>query len=129
VLTPQGSDQTIVEEDSEIIEDGITGSELREQDISEQQELIKNLKKQRNVAVTKVTVTEIQETKVVEDVSPKLKRVREEEEETLKFEFKEPEVGERAIATNTRVARFQMEPRTKSFVWGVAAFAVGLSAV
>lgn len=131
VLTPQGSDQTVVEEDSEIIEDGITGSELREQDIQEQQELIKNLKKQRNAAptTTTITVTEGDETEVVVEVPTKLKRVREDEEQPLKFEFKEPEVGERAIATNNRVGRFQMEPRTKSFVWGVAAFAVGLSAV
>lgn len=130
-LTPQGSDQTVVEEDSEIIEDGITGSELREQDIQEQQELIKNLKKQRNAAptTTTITVTEGDETEVVVEMPTKLKRVREDEEQPLKFEFKEPEVGERAIATNNRVGRFQMEPRTKSFVWGVAAFAFGLSAV
>lgn len=127
-LTPQGSDQTVVEEDSEIIEDGITGSELREQDIQEQKELIRKLKKQRDVAST-ITAMEDDETETVEEVPTKLKRVREDEEQPLKFEFKEPEVGERVIATNNRIGRFQMEPRTKSFVWGVAAFAFGLSAV
>ncbi|KAF9468116.1 hypothetical protein BDZ94DRAFT_843559 [Collybia nuda] len=128
-LTPQGSDQTVVEEDTEIIEDGITGSELRQQDIQEQQELIKNLKKQRNVAPPVTTTMEGEETDGGVDVPTKLKRAREDEEQPLKFDFKEPEVGERAIATNNRVARFQLEPRTRSFVWGIAAFAVGMSAV
>jgi len=63
-----------------------------------------------------------------EDTPATLKRAREDEEE-LRFDFKEPEVGERTIATNRRVSRFQMEPRTKSFAWGVAAFAVGMGAV
>ena len=59
----------------------------------------------------------------------KCKRTREEESEALQFQFKEPEVGERAIATNKRVGFFQMEPRTKSVAWGLAAFAVGMGAV
>lgn len=61
-----------------------------------------------------------------------LKREREEEggeKEELRFDFKEPETEERQIATNKRVSRFKLEPRTKSFAWGVAAFAIGMSAV
>jgi len=57
------------------------------------------------------------------------KREREDEDEPLKFNFKEPENVERAISTNRRVGRFNMEPRTKSFAWGLAAFAVGMGAV
>ncbi|KAJ2936667.1 hypothetical protein H1R20_g425, partial [Candolleomyces eurysporus] len=59
----------------------------------------------------------------------KLKRARQDEDEPLKFQFKEPEAEERQIATNRRVGRFNMEPRTKSIAWGLAAFAVGMGAV
>lgn len=61
-----------------------------------------------------------------------LKRAREEEEgskEELRFNFKEPETEERKISTNRRVSRFHLEPRQKSFAWGVAAFAIGIGAV
>jgi len=57
------------------------------------------------------------------------KREREDENVPLKFDFKEPEREQRTILTNRRVGRFNMEPRTKSFAWGLAAFAVGMGAV
>ena len=50
-----------------------------------------------------------------------------------RFNFKEPgqeEVGERAVATNSRLRRIaQMPPERKSLAWGALAFAAGLGAV
>lgn len=121
-LTPGGSDETAVDEEGELVEDDVAGSELRQQDIKEQKDLIEDLKAQREGALASGS-------SAGEEANEK-KRVREDEEEgKLQFHFKEPEVGERAIATNNRVGRFRMEPRTKSFAWGVAAFAVGMGAV
>jgi hypothetical protein len=110
-LSIGGSDETVVDDDAEIA--AIAGPDMS-QDVAEQQELIKNLKAQRANNMS------------AGDEDTKSKRSREEEEAPLQFEFKEPEVGERAVVTNKRV---WMEPRTKSVAWGVAAFAIGMGAV
>lgn len=136
-LTPGGSDETVVDEENEVVEDDVAGSALREQDIKEQKLLIEDLKVKREAALKmeladKEEVEESEEGEEEEEAKDGgvgVKRAREDEDEPLKFEFKEPQIGDRVIATNTRVSRFQMEPRTKSFAWGVAAFAVGMSAV
>ena len=134
-LTPGGSDLTVVEEESLIVEDGVVGAELRDQDIKEQRKLIQDLKEKRNAA-RKAQVEMEEDMDVGGDESSSShsstagkKRERENEDEPLKFDFKEPEKDERAISTNRRVSRFNMEPRTKSFAWGLAAFAVGMGAV
>lgn len=135
-LTPGSSDLTVVDEESLVVEDGVVGTELRDQDIKEQHELIQDLKDKRD-ASRKAQVKEDEGMDVAaEESSSSLhssttgkKREREDEDETLKFNFKEPEKAERAISTNRRVSRFNMEPRTKSFAWGLAAFAVGMGAV
>ncbi|KAF9069245.1 hypothetical protein BDP27DRAFT_1325867 [Rhodocollybia butyracea] len=121
VTTPGGSDETAVDEEAEAVED-VAGEGLREQDIAEQKILIEDLKAKRNAAM-KVSDEEI-------DGSEKLaaKRSRE-EEKALHFNFKEPEVGERAIATNRRITGYFEEPRRKSLAWGVVAFAFGVGAV
>lgn len=106
-----GSDETVVEDDAEIA--AMAGPDIS-QDVAEQQELIKNLKAQRANDMS------------TGDGNANSKRTREEEDSALQFEFKEPEVGERAVVTNKRV---WMEPRTKSVAWGVAAFAIGMGAV
>jgi len=124
VVTPGGSDETVVDEDGEAVDD-VAGSELRQQDIAEQKEMIKDLKAQRDAVMRGSAAPE--DTEV--DGAAKLKRARDEAEEGLVFDFKEPEVGERAIATNRRVSRFHLEPRQKSFAWGVAVFAFGMGAV
>ncbi|EGN98710.1 hypothetical protein SERLA73DRAFT_152557 [Serpula lacrymans var. lacrymans S7.3] len=133
VGTPGGSDETIVEEEAETIE--ISRPNMS-QDIAEQKELIDGLKAKREAAKKKtedvVMDTEMDMEAEAEDAAPAsvVKRPREEEEQQpLQFEFKEPEVEERQIATNKRVGMFQMGPKKKSFAWGVAAFAVGLGAV
>lgn len=108
--TLTNGDDSILEDDAEIA--AMAGPDMS-QDVAEQRELIKSLK-----AGMKGTEEEM-----------KSKRTREEESEALKFQFKEPEVGERAIATNRRVGFFHMEPRTKSVAWGIAAFAVGVGAM
>lgn len=113
-VTTLGSDETVVEDDAEIA--AMAGPDMS-LDIAEQKELINNLKAQRELAA----LEDAEETKP--------KRAREEEEEPLTFEFKEPEVGERTIATNRRVGFFHMQPRTKSVAWGVAAFAIGMGAM
>ncbi|KAH7884501.1 hypothetical protein F5I97DRAFT_1889960 [Phlebopus sp. FC_14] len=119
VTTPGGSDETIVEEEAEAIE---IAKPSMAQDIAEQKELIERLKAEREAPMMEV------------DSAPApLKRVREDddeqEKEQLRFNFKEPETEERQIATNRRVSRFHLEPKQKSFAWGVAAFAIGMGAV
>ncbi|KAF8807040.1 hypothetical protein BYT27DRAFT_7257032 [Phlegmacium glaucopus] len=129
-LTPGGSDLTVVDEESLVVEDGVVGAELRDQDIKEQHKLIQDLKDKRDA------VRKAQEVEEGMDVggeessySNGKKREREDQDQPLKFDFKDPEKEERAISTNRRVGRFSMEPRTKSFAWGLAAFAVGMGAV
>lgn len=102
-----------MEEEAETIE--IARPDMS-QDIAEQKELIERLKAERDAPMME---------------TDSLKRVRDDENERteLRFQFKEPEVQERQIATNKRVGRFHLEPRQKSFAWGVAAFAIGMSAV
>jgi hypothetical protein len=117
--TPEESDETVVEEEAGVEAADLVGQDLRQQDIAEQKEMIENLKAARDSLMQDVGD---------EDGPSKLKRARE-EEAPLQFEFKEPEVEERAIATNRRVSRFHLEPRQKSVAWGLAAFAVGLGVV
>ena len=119
-LTPGGSDLTAVDEEGELVKDGVAGAELRDQDIEEQKKLIEDLKQKRNQEEGQMDT---------EEPSSSKKRDREEGDKPLEFQFKEPETEERAIATNSRVGRFHLEPRAKSFAWGVAAFAVGMGAV
>ena len=123
VTTPAGSDETVVEEEAETIE---LAKPSMTQDIAEQTELIERLKAERDLQ-------KMQTEEPMPDTVPPLKREREEEDEEkkeeLQFNFKEPETEERQIATNKRVSRFQLEPRTKSVAWGVAAFAIGMGAV
>lgn len=123
--TPGGSELTAVEEESQFIEDGVAGAELHAEDVREQQKLIEDLKAKRAAAKLAAEQADMD----VEAESSNKKREREEEEPKLKFDFKEPEAVDRPIATNRRVGRFHLEPQTKSFAWGIAAFAVGLGAV
>ncbi|KAI6154822.1 hypothetical protein BKA82DRAFT_4071729 [Pisolithus tinctorius] len=116
VTTPGGSDETVVDEEAETIE---MAKPSMSQDIAEQKELIDRLKAERDA----------QNMETDQVVAP-LKRVREDEEEPERnFNPKEPELEERKIATNKRVSRFHLEPRQKSFAWGVAAFAIGMGAM
>jgi hypothetical protein len=133
-LIPGSSDLTVVDEESLVVEDGGVGTELRDQDIKEQHELIQDLKDKRD-ALRKAQA-KVEDMDVADESSSSLhssttgkKREREDEDEPLKFDFKEPERTERVISTNRRASRFNMEPRTKSFAWGLAAFAVGMGAV
>jgi hypothetical protein len=96
----------------------IASQALHEQDIAEQKAMIADLKAKRDAGMSLCD----------DDESTNLKRVRE-EEEPIKFDFKEPEVEERQIATNRKISRFHMQPRTKAVAWGVVAFAFGLGAV
>ena len=136
-LTPGSSDLTVVDEESLVVEDGVVGTELRDQDIKEQHKLIQDLKDKRDASRKAQEVKGEESMDVAVDESSSFshssttgkKREREDENEPLKFNFKEPEKAERAISTNRRVSRFDMEPRTKSFAWGLAAFAVGMGAV
>jgi len=123
-MTPAGSDETVVEEEAEAIE---LAKPSMTQDIAEQMELIERLKAERDLL-------KMQTAGLVPDTGPvvaPLKRERDDEEkkEELRFTFKEPETEERRIVTNKRVSRFELEPRNKSFAWGIAAFAIGMGAV
>lgn len=117
-MTPGGSDETAVDEDNEAAE--AMGADLHKQDLAEQRELMTNLMAQQNLAMD-----------TVGDAGTLAKRARDDDESEYprQLNFKEPEVGERVIASNKRVGRFQLGPKQKSFAWGVAAFAVGLGAV
>lgn len=124
VTTPAASDETVVEEEAETME---LAKPSMTQDIAEQKELIERLKAER-------TIQKMGAEKSVPDTAPvpappKREREEEAEDKELRFNFKEPETEERPIATNKRVSRFQLEPRTKSVAWGVAAFAIGMGAV
>lgn len=114
MVTPGGSDETAVDDEGDVVEESV-GTELREQDLAEQRDMIADLKAQRDKALA---------VKNTDDAPTKLKRAREEENQKLEFEFKEPEIGERVIATNRRIS-----PTQKSVVWGVVAFAFGMTAV
>ncbi|KAJ7127032.1 hypothetical protein C8R44DRAFT_874121 [Mycena epipterygia] len=116
VVTPGGSDETAVDEEGDVVEESV-GTELREQDLAEQRDMIEGLKAQRDKALA------VKHGGKADDVPAKLKRARDEGEK-FEFEFKEPEIGERVIATNRRIS-----PSQKSFVWGVMAFAFGMTAV
>jgi len=134
--TTPSSDKTVVDEESDRVEQ-LAAEELHDQDILEQKKLIEDLKAQRAAAAAEQeakTARQAQEEADNEEAeetaaeAASKKRERDEDEAEYQFVFKEPEVGERAIATNRRVG-LQMEPRTKSFAWGVAAFAVGMGAI
>ncbi|TEB33388.1 hypothetical protein FA13DRAFT_1686136 [Coprinellus micaceus] len=122
------------DEDVDELEDGVAGvagEQLYEEDVREQKELVEELKRKRDAARAAQEEMEADEEEDEEEEGgpSKLKRARHDGEEPLRFDFKEPETEERQIATNRRVGRFAMEPRTKSIAWGIAAFAVGMSAV
>ena len=117
--TPGKPELSAVDEEGQLVEDGIARTELMEEDIKSQKALLEDLARQRAGNPDMDTAEQ----------APISKKREREEGESLKFEFKEPETQERAIATNSRVTRFNLEPRTKSFAWGVAAFAVGMGAV
>ncbi|KAJ7364039.1 hypothetical protein DFH08DRAFT_765644 [Mycena albidolilacea] len=116
-VTPGGSDETVVDEEGDVIEESV-GTELREQDLAEQRDMIADLKAQRDKTLA------VKHGGNADDGPAKLKRAREDETNKLEFEFKEPEIGERVIATNRRIS-----PAQKSAVWGALAFAFGAAAV
>ncbi|KAF8632219.1 hypothetical protein AX15_001977 [Amanita polypyramis BW_CC] len=142
VMTPGGSEETVVEyeevrADAQRVLDHVAGEELREQDLNEQKELINKLKAQREAKKT-VMVEEREDEEGDEDEDEEQasttngKRVREDEDVPLQFNFREPQGQEtegRRIATNNRVEKWRLNPGTKRVAWGVAAFAAGLGAV
>lgn len=136
--TPPSDKIVVVNEEGDKVE-AVATNELHEQDLREQKKLIEDLKAQRAAAqkeqAEKADAENNEETeKTTEEsastmvASSSKKRLRDENEPEYKFEFKEPEASQREIASNRRV-RFKMEPRTRSLVWGVAAFAMGMGAV
>ncbi|KAJ7227154.1 hypothetical protein GGX14DRAFT_628458 [Mycena pura] len=115
--TPGGSDETAVDEEGAAVVEESVGTELREQDLAEQRDMIADLKAQRDIFLATQ--------RKAADTPAKLKRARDDDDSRpLEFDFKEPEIGERVIATNRRIT-----PSQKSFVWGVMAFAFGMTAV
>ncbi|KAF8905051.1 hypothetical protein CPB84DRAFT_1727410 [Gymnopilus junonius] len=118
--TPAESDLASVDEESQSVQDNVA-DELHKEDIQEQKKLIQDLKAKREAALST-------EENLVAESSFK-KREREDEDKPLQFDFKEPETEERAIASNRRVTRFNLEPRTKSAAWGIAAFAFAVGAM
>ncbi|KAH9945160.1 uncharacterized protein BXZ73DRAFT_38883 [Epithele typhae] len=124
--TPSGSDETAVDEDAEAAK--VAEPKMHE-DVQEQKELIARLKAERVAQAKKQAAGDEEMTE--EDAGSK--RSREEESAQYKFNFKEPgesEVGERAIATNSRVGLLgRMPPERKSLLWGSLAFAAGMGAI
>jgi len=118
-----------VDEESLIVEDGVAGTELMEEDIEEQKRMITELKKKEEPALPSEQSGDTPMDESDHIPTSSRKRERDDEDQPLMFEFKEPEKEERAIATNSRITRFTLEPRTKSFAWGVAAFALGMGVV
>jgi hypothetical protein len=127
-MTPSSS-LAAVDEEGPAVEDGVAGTELMEEDIKEQKRLIAQLKKEEEAAspLKQADETAMDESEHASTCSKK--REREDEDQPLRFEFKESEKEERVIATNRRIAQFTLDPRNRSFAWGVAAFALGMGAV
>ncbi len=105
-----------------------------QEDIREQKELINKLKaeQQAKEEAARAVAAEASTADVEQAVSsdaPTSKREREEEPTEYKLNIKEPEVGERAIATNKRVQPGRLGPERKSLAWGALAFAVGAGAM
>lgn len=128
-MTPSSSELAAVDEESLIVEDGVAGTELMEEDIEEQKRMITELKKKEEPALPSEQSGDTPMDESDHIPTSSRKRERDDEDQPLMFEFKEPEKEERAIATNSRITRFTLEPRTKSFAWGVAAFALGMGVV
>lgn len=129
-------DKVGLDEDSNQVEE-LAAQELHDEDVLEQKKLISDLKDKRAAIENGKEDQTVENRKMKDDADEEVsltstpaskKRTRDEEEHEYKLDFKEPEIGERKIVTNRRV-RFQLEPRTRSFAWGVAAFAVGMGAV
>ena len=117
----------VVDEEGQFVEDGVAGTELHDEDIREQQMLIQDLKAKRDAA--KAVIAYDMDVSESASSSSTKKRNLEEVEQPLQFDFKEPENEERAVVTNRRAGRFNLEPRNKAAAWGFAAFAVGMGAM
>lgn len=130
---PFGSDETIVEEDTTEIHK--VAEQNMEEDIREQKELINRLKAEKAELAAREAVkkarasTEERSTAESAGAAP-VKRAREDEAAPLTLDIKEPEAGERAIASNRRVRLLgNMRPEQKSLAWGAFLFAAGMGAV
>ncbi|KAF5327693.1 hypothetical protein D9619_004848 [Psilocybe cf. subviscida] len=129
---PSGSELTVVDEETMAIEDGIIGSGLHEEDMAEQQKLLQEMAQKREAAK--------QEAEDEEDVleydptgqKPMVRKLSKRRADEL---LAQPDKGvlvfqpgkeeaDRVIATNRRV-----KAQSKSLLWGVAAFAVGVGAM
>jgi hypothetical protein len=131
-LAPIMSDETMVGEEETAAEEQLKPNMA--EDVAEQRELIANLKAQRAAALENASAATVIDDAVAGEVIgggqaeyEPVKRAREEEEEALRFEFKEPETEERALVSNSR-ARSRLPPQRKAALWGSLAFAVGLGA-
>ncbi|KAI0091185.1 hypothetical protein BDY19DRAFT_934311 [Irpex rosettiformis] len=125
-----GSDETAVEDDARDL--ARVAEQNMEEDIREQRELITKLKAEqqaKNEAVVETTNAITQESSAADVEQVVTKRLREEEPTEYTLNIKEPEVSERAIATNKRVQPGKMGPERKSLAWGALAFAVGAGAI
>ncbi|KAG6872675.1 hypothetical protein C0995_007784 [Termitomyces sp. Mi166 len=126
-----GSELVVVDEETQVVENGITGHELHDQDVAEQRALVEKLKAERDAAnKEKVAVDEDEDMdSVPESSTTGVKRSRKDEDEepnTIQFNPKEPEVEPRVIATNRRVE--SQETATRKLAWGAAVFAFGVGA-
>lgn len=120
------SDETVVGEEYEgedAAVDKLAQPDMNE-DIAEQRALIERLKKERDAKQLSQEAIDEQES----EAAAPAKRSNPEGEETLQFNFKEPETEARALVTNNRVqSRLRdLPPERKSAAWGALAFAAGL---
>ncbi|KAH9942764.1 hypothetical protein B0H21DRAFT_750251 [Amylocystis lapponica] len=133
---PAGSDETVVDDEASEVSKAMEPN--MSQDIQEQRDLIARLKAARDAdRKAKEAAVEAEEDEDEEEdeeaesasASTAQKRTREDEDAQLTFDFKQPEVGERTIATNRRVGLLRATPQRKSLAWGALAFAAGLGAM
>ncbi|KAI0925783.1 hypothetical protein AcV5_008418 [Taiwanofungus camphoratus] len=129
VLTPAGSDETVVDNDS--VEVTKAAEVNMHEDIQEQQDLIARLKAERGAE--RRQKEEVQGAAAGSEAKETAqKRAREDDDTPYKFNFTRPEeqVEERVIATNRRVKPLsQLPPQRKSLAWGALAFAAGWGAM
>ncbi|KAG5341593.1 hypothetical protein C0989_009074 [Termitomyces sp. Mn162] len=130
-VSDSGSELIVVDEETQVVQNGITGHELHDQDVAEQRALVERLKAERDAADKEKKAVDEDEVmdSVPESSTTGVKRPRKDEDEemkTIQFSPKEPEVEPRPIVTNRRVE--PQQAATRQLAWGAAVFAFGVSA-
>ncbi|KAI5121212.1 hypothetical protein M0805_007222 [Coniferiporia weirii] len=128
-LTPVESDHAHNDDDADEDVAEVPGPDMHE-DVAEQKDLIAKLKAERAEREEDPKASGSSAVPIQQSDSQSSKRSREEDDQPLKFQFREPEaqaVTTRQIKSNKRLS-LDLEPQQKSAAWGALWFAAGLAA-